>query len=154
MTSTEVTPDANVIEQRPGEKTGEAEFHFPNGDSYSGGYKIWPEEKIKSYGIMRHGEGTYTTQDGGRYSGDWMEDCLEGQVTIQYPDGSSFEGTLQDGHYSGPGRYRFPDGSYFEGSFVGSQVTGQGIWVDAEGQQWRGEFAPDKALSLRFKHNL
>ena len=154
MSLTDQTSDTSTIESRPGEKIGEAEFQFPNGDSYSGGYRIWPEERMKNYGIMRHGEGTYSTREGGRYSGTWAEDRLEGRVSIRYPDGSSFQGTLQDGQYSGPGRYRFPDGSYFEGCFAGSQVTGQGVWVDAEGQQWRGEFAADKALSLRFKHNL
>lgn len=152
--SEEALAEQDVVEQRPGEKSGRAEFQFPNGDSYDGGYKIWPDEKGKSYSIVRDGEGTYTTWDGNRYTGTWTEDSLDGQVTIQYVDGSSFEGCLQNGEYTGPGKYQFPDGSSFQGNFIHSQISGEGNWIDAVGQQWHGLFAADKALSLRFKHNL
>ncbi|XP_037082578.1 radial spoke head 1 homolog [Pollicipes pollicipes] len=154
MLSVERDAETDPVEQRPGEKTGNAEFRFPNGDSYNGGYRIWPEEKAKSYGIVRHGDGTYTTSDGDQYTGTWAEDTLDGAVTICFVDGSTFSGTLQDGQYAGPGRYSFPDGSYFEGTFTCSQISGEGVWMDAHGQEWRGQFATDKALSLRFKHNL
>ena len=108
MTSADQTPDASIAEQRPGEKAGEAEFHFPNGDSYSGGYKIWPEEKLKTYGIMRHGEGTYITHDGGQYSGTWADDCLEGRGRYPVSGRQLVRGHAAGGPVLGPGSVPVP----------------------------------------------
>lgn len=56
-------------------------FTFPNGDSYEGQYVY----DMGNLMLMKHGSGTYYTNDSNVYRGKWMKDAYaNAKFSIQY----------------------------------------------------------------------
>ena len=59
---------------------------YANGDIYQGTFAD----------DQRHGQGTFTGNDGYSYVGQWNAGQIEGQGRVIYPDGAIYEGALRD----------------------------------------------------------
>ena len=79
---------------------------FSNGARYVGAWKS--SDGVK----LRDGEGVYTNGPE-EYSGQWVDDRMEGKGKHTYSSGASFEGELVDNKFEGIGTYRFPDGATY-----------------------------------------
>lgn len=74
---------------------------------------------------MRHGKGTYFYSDGRVYEGDWVADKLNGYVTQTFPSGEIYEGFMKQNQLDGYGVLTCPDGSSFDFYYEnGKRVSG------------------------------
>ena len=58
----------------------------------------------------RHGEGTLTLADGGKYVGQYKDSKKHGEGTYTYTDGAKYVGKYKDGKRHGLGKYTFANG--------------------------------------------
>ena len=63
------------------------------------------------------GEGTYISDNGTRYRGQWVRSKQTGQGQIINPDGSSYQGEWLNGRPHGVGTYRAANGEITEGEW-------------------------------------
>lgn len=113
-----------------GQKSGEGQIWYPNGDRYHG---QWAEDK-------KHGDGTYFYANGDIYSGSWANDVKAGKGAYVYKrDGSQLVGEFKDGSLS-TGKWVFKDGSVFVGRFKDNQPLGKGVFYFPSGNQQEGEW--------------
>jgi hypothetical protein len=68
-----------------------------------------PASCCRVYG-KRHGFGAYTYLDGGSYSGEWVDDRIQGQGTCVFANKNSYTGAWEDGRISGFGTLTYADG--------------------------------------------
>ncbi|KAA8580061.1 hypothetical protein FQN60_005596 [Etheostoma spectabile] len=122
---------------------------FPNGDRYEGECN-----RAASGVMMRSGTGKHTSAGGTTYTGEWLEDKMHGQGTLQHPSGALYEGEFKDNMYHGMGTYTFPDGCTYKGHFHKNRLEGDGTFTDTQGLVWMGEFHGKAALGLRMQHNI
>ncbi|XP_034381739.1 MORN repeat-containing protein 2 isoform X2 [Cyclopterus lumpus] len=104
-------------------------------------------------GVMkRSGAGKHTSAGGIIYTGEWMEDQMNGRGALQHPSGALYEGELKGNMYHGTGTYTFPDGSTYKGHFHNNRLKGDGAFTDTQGLVWIGEFLGKAALGLKMQH--
>ncbi|CAH1772922.1 unnamed protein product [Owenia fusiformis] len=124
-------------------------YMFPNGDKYNGEYL-----QIDG-GLERTGSGTHVTAEGTCYTGQWENDKMNGQGTLEHPLGATYIGDFKDNMFHGRGKYTWPNGSFYDGNFVENRIEGEeGEFTDTEGQIWTGTFRYKAAPGLRFKLSL
>ena len=87
-------------------ETGTGEFVFSSGAKYVGGWKSVDGVKV------RDGEGVYSYGPE-EYSGQWVDDCMEGQGTHKFSSGACYEGEFKQNMFEGTGTYRFADGATY-----------------------------------------
>jgi hypothetical protein len=63
----------------------------------------------------RHGIGTYTYLDGGSYSGEWVDDRIQGEGTCIFANKNTYTGSWEDGRISGFGTLTYADGDKVRG---------------------------------------
>ena len=63
----------------------------------------------------RHGQGTETFEDGGKFVGEFKDNRKNGQGTYTHPSGFKYMGEYKDGKENGQGAYTFADGRKREG---------------------------------------
>ena len=61
-------------------------------------------------GVWDNCTGTYTSNDGSTYVGDWRDDKSDGHGTNTYKDGSQYVGEWKDGKRHGIGAVTCTDG--------------------------------------------
>ena len=94
----------------------------------------------------RHGRGTYHHQ-GDTYTGDWVQDAMEGAGVMVYSSGAKYDGQWKANCYSGAGRYHWPDGAEYDGDWQEGRMHGQGTLTLPEGQRWTGTWVEDRFLN-------
>lgn len=87
-------------------ETGEGEFIFSNGATYRGQWKCIDGAKFRA------GEGVYCCGPE-NYSGQWVNDCMEGNGKYTFSSGAVYEGEFQNNMFEGSGTYRFADGATY-----------------------------------------
>jgi hypothetical protein len=102
----EVEPEPEPQEEVEQVVTGSGEFVFLNGSRYVGDWKSTGDVK------QRDGEGTYTNGPE-EYTGQWVDDRMEGRGKHTFSSGAVYEGELVNNMFEGTGTYRFPDGSTY-----------------------------------------
>lgn len=117
-------------------------YVFPDGATYDG-------QMFKKEGCVpiRHGNGVFTDV-GSVYDGQWRDDAMTGEGTMQFSSGACYVGTFFENRFSGRGRYTWPDGSHYEGEWLGNVMHGHGTYVDVKGHRWTGKFYNGKGESL------
>jgi len=125
---------------------------------------IFAEECIK--GDCKNGLGTFVTDNGNKYIGEFKDGVLNGQATIiysngekyvgeckngnftkgtyTYPNGQKYVGEWKDGKRHGQGTYTWPVGAKYEGGWKNNQKSGQGTLINADGTSYIGEWKDDK----------
>lgn len=110
-------------------------FYFADGSKYDGQVTRKGEPPV----LKRHGYGVY--YDGGTsFDGQWVDDAMTGEGTLQLDTGASFVGTFYNNCFNGRGKYTWADGSYYEGQWRNNAMHGEGVYVDSRGRRWAGKF--------------
>jgi hypothetical protein len=149
-----------------GERHGEGELTWSNGDKYVGHF--W-------HGV-REGEGTLHFKDGAsffnffnsstvilvlvlvlttsspitannpgsEYVGNWENNKMHGQGTRRFPNGNIFTGIYKEGKRSGQGRCYFANGDMYVGEWKGDAMSGFGRYYYNNGQSFEGFFLDGK----------
>ena len=89
---------------------------------------------------QRHGKGTFTSDNGDVYVGEWEDDKRNGQGTYTYADGDVYTGNFKDGLSSGYGTCTYADGDKYVGEWKDDSRSGQGTYTSANGNVFVGEF--------------
>tara|TARA_B110000211_G_C14014511_1_gene524743 strand:+ start:76 stop:1368 length:1293 start_codon:yes stop_codon:yes gene_type:complete len=66
----------------------------------------------------RHGQGTYTWANGGKYVGEWLDAKKHGQGTYTWANGKKYVGEWLDAKEHGQGTVTYADGSKYIGEFI------------------------------------
>jgi hypothetical protein len=77
-------------------------------------------------GDKKHGIGSFTFTDGGKYTGRFVQDNISGQGKYQYPDGRSYEGEWKNNKKHGVGVYHLDNGIVYKGVFINGKRNGKG----------------------------
>ena len=91
----------------------------------------------------KNGQGTYTHASGDKYVGEWRDDKKDGQGTYTYADGENYVGAHKDGERNGQGTYTYADGNKYAGTFKDGDFNGQGTFTFANGNKYVGTFKDD-----------
>ena len=102
----EPEPEPEPEEEEQVVETGTGEFVFSNGAKYVGAWKIVGGVKL------RDGEGVYSYGPE-EYSGQWVDDCMQGQGRHTFSSGAVYEGEFHQNMFEGTGTYRFADGAAY-----------------------------------------
>ncbi|KAK5641770.1 hypothetical protein RI129_010317 [Pyrocoelia pectoralis] len=121
---------------------GRGEFTLLNGDKYIGEFGAH-----RNGTVWREGFGTYISADNQVYEGEWIDDKLvnESTVNITFPTGEKFRGVIRDDKYSGPGIYTFDNQMEISCDFYNNQPTGRITLFDLVGNLW----TEDQAVLLK-----
>jgi len=92
----------------------------------------------------RHGQGTYTFDDGAKYVGEWKDSKPHGQGTYTYADGTKYVGDHKDGKMHGQGTYTYAEGTKYVGQFKDDRYHGQATYTWASGNKYVGEYKDDR----------
>ena len=79
----------------------------------------------------RHGQGTYTWNDGDKYTGEWKDGKLNGYGTYTWKDGGKYEGYFVNGKLHGNGTMYYNNYTYQKGTWNNgaiTSVTENGTW--------------------------
>ena len=125
-----------------GQRHGEGEMIWSNGDTYRGSF----------VNDLREGQGTLSFapppnsvhEDGGEYVGDWLQDEMHGTGTRRYPNGDVYMGDYVKGMRQGQGRFYYANGDLYWGSWKSNQMQGPGRYYYASGQRFEGVFLHGK----------
>ena len=105
---------------------------YPDGDIYTG---EWANGKASGYG-------TFFSEKGLHYEGEWLEDQFHGQGTEWFNyDQGYYKGEFAHSKKSGKGIFKM-QGVTYEGDFLDGQFHGKGkyTFVEQEGKVYVGEF--------------
>ena len=75
----------------------------------------WSLPPCLEKGVWNNCFGTYTTDDGTKYFGEWKDDKSHGQGTETYANGDRYVGQWKDGKYHGQGIFTFANEKVKEG---------------------------------------
>uniref|UniRef100_A0A7S3MWI8 Uncharacterized protein n=1 Tax=Strombidium inclinatum TaxID=197538 RepID=A0A7S3MWI8_9SPIT len=140
---------------KEGQKTGKGKFDF-EGNSYEGDF----------INGQFHGFGKYYFVDSGKvYTGQFIENNIEGEGRMDWSDGSYYIGDFVNGKMEGKGIKTFANGNSFEGLWKNNLQHGQGTYYNAktdkatqevyrEGKKWtwakNGSDKQSKKVNLGF----
>ncbi len=121
-----------------GNKNGNGQMIYPNGDVYKGQYK---NGERSGTGMCKFGA------TGAIYKGEWRDDRPQGNGTLfTLPNEiieTRFEGSkIQDGQV----KILFSNGEYYEGNFKNSQRNGTGVHYYRNGDFYDGEWTNDRRI--------
>lgn len=91
----------------------------------------------------KHGQGTYTSADGGKYEGSWVDDMMHGHGVFCFANGRRYEGNWKDGKEDGDGVCTYADGESYQGSWKNGKKHGKGVYTYADGGCWQGSWKDD-----------
>lgn len=132
LSSTTQTLDAHYTGNynNYGERHGQGELVWSNGDKYKGTF----------WNGVREGEGTLHFSDGSEYVGNWNQNKMHGQGTRRFPNGNVYSGNYREGKRSGNGRCYYANGDMYVGEWGNDQMNGFGRYYYNNGQCFEGFF--------------
>ncbi len=117
-----------------GEKHGEGNCRYSNGDYYAG---QWEHNK-------KHGQGFYRYANGDTYTGEFANGYKDGPGIYIYQSGEKYHGTYKNGKMNGSGEYTYFNGSVYNGQFVDNMKHGTGTYKYATGAVYEGSWVNNK----------
>lgn len=124
-----------------GEKHGQGEMRWSNGDVYKGSFV---DDVRQGHGTLTFAATNPTEADGGEYAGDWTANQMHGNGTRRYPNGDLYVGEYVSGKRHGEGRFYYANGDLFWGQWKGNHMHGPGRYYYASGQRFEGVFLHSK----------
>ncbi|PKG38858.1 MORN repeat-containing protein [Psychromonas sp. Urea-02u-13] len=85
-----------------------------------------------------NGQGTYLTDDGRKYVGQWKNDTQNGLGTFTWPGGDKYVGLWEDGKMNGHGVFSGLAGWKYDGLWKNSKKDGQGTDISTDGSKYVG----------------
>jgi len=113
-----------------GERHGQGELNWSNGDRYTGTF----------WNGVREGEGTLHFADGSEFVGFWENNKMHGDGTRRFPNGNVYTGQYNKGKRSGQGRCYFANGDMYNGGWLDDLIHGFGRYYYSNGQSFEGSF--------------
>ena len=89
---------------------------------------------------IRHGKGTMTWPDGGRFEGEYSDDKRTGYGIDYFPNGTKYEGEFENDSRNGSGTMTWPSGTIYVGNWKDGYKSGQGTQTWANGDKYEGEW--------------
>ena len=80
--------------------------------------KVWSLPPCPEKGVRNNCLGTYKSDDGSKYVGEWKDDQSHGQGTKTYANGDKYVGEFQNGKAKGKGAYTYANGDKTLGEFT------------------------------------
>ena len=77
--------------------------------------------------------GTYTSDDGNKYVGEWKDDKMHGHGTYTFNDGDKYVGEFKENNFDGHGTYTFDDGDKYVGEWKDDRPW-QGVEYSSSGK--------------------
>jgi len=139
-----------------GERSGEGEASYPNGDKYKGGFA----------GGLRSGFGTFTyatqppPEEGedpkppaGVYEGHWKAGERSGVGVMTFSSGAKYHGSWSAGKFEGQGTmFYHPSGDIYTGNWKAGRKHGMGTYICKEsGARATGTWVAGKLVSGKFE---
>lgn len=90
---------------------------------------------------MRHGEGMMITAEGDQYRGQFYQNDFHGKGKLSYQSGDTYHGAWKEGRQHGQGTYEFATGEKYVGSFQAGVIAGKGTFFYRDGSRYEGEWA-------------
>ncbi|KAL3786138.1 hypothetical protein HJC23_010712 [Cyclotella cryptica] len=90
------------------------------------------------------GRGTVTWENGGKYSGDWVDGKAHGHGVMDYSNGDKYEGDWKEGSRYGHGTHHFKDGGVYCGQWRNAAPHGQGKMTLGNGSHYVGAWKDGK----------
>ncbi|MDR0350595.1 MAG: hypothetical protein LBH64_03485 [Coriobacteriales bacterium] len=109
---------------------GPVKLDFPDGGSYSGGFK---------QGLFAD-EGRYVSLAGWECEGSFTKGKLTDASLFTSPRGDSYSGGIQDISPHGAGSYLSADGWSYTGQWFRGLPQGEGVFTYPDGSVYQGEF--------------
>nr|GMD38244.1 phosphatidylinositol 4-phosphate 5-kinase 6-like [Ipomoea batatas] len=76
--------------------------------------------------------------NGDIYTGQWADNCPNGQGKYLWADGYMYVGDWVNGKPMGKGRFSWPSGATYEGQFKNGYIDGEGIYTGSSNDAYRG----------------
>ena len=105
----------------------------------------------------RHGEGTYTWDNGDTYEGEWVEDRREGHGTMTWASGARYDGDWLNDRQHGEGEFVSARGNKYIGEWFEGKRHGEGRarYKTTNNELYTGEFQNGKKHGNgKYKTNL
>ena len=99
-------------------------------------------------GDCNNGSGTYTSQAGDRYVGEFKNGKFHGQGTAIWVNGNKYVGEFKNGPVTGQGTMTYTDGSKYVGEFKNGERHGQGTYSYPHGSVVVGIFKKDELVEV------
>jgi len=131
------TGDYNLL----GEKHGEGEMVWSNGDTYTGAFF---KDCRQGHGVLTFSSRDPSQTDGGEYVGDWKANQMHGSGTRRYPNSDVYMGEYVNGKRDGEGRFYYANGDLYWGDWKENQMHGNGRYYYLSGQRFEGTFTSSK----------
>ena len=87
--------------------------------------------------------GTYTSDNGEKYVGEWRDDKRHGQGTNTFASGEKYVGEWKDGERHGQGSNNWAFGDKYVGEWKDDKRNGQGSYTYVSGNKYIGEYKDD-----------
>ncbi|CAD7938480.1 unnamed protein product [Amoebophrya sp. A120] len=85
-----------------------------------------------------------------KHTGDYAENEMSGDGTIEYYDGSVYKGELVQGTFEGEGTYTWPNNSFYKGTWKSNEMHGRGLFqIDWSGKFREGQFHRNCVQNVR-----
>lgn len=137
---------------------GRGRYTFADGGYYDGDYLA--QKGGYSHGVIfprpdgkKHGRGVRVWVSGNKYEGEWLDDQIEGEGSLEMASGGKYTGTFEGGKRNGCGveswgnrlniAYRCPMGykhpgigfCRYDGEWKGDQMDGSGTFACIDGRE-------------------
>jgi len=90
-----------------------------------------------------HGRGSYVSDSGWEYSGQWLRGQKNGNGTQVWTNGDKYSGEWLDGMPNGKGSMTFSNGEQYVGEFVSGRMSGKGIFTYLQNARYAGSWLDD-----------
>ena len=135
MFKSKTNSNSQILASNQKEKSSLNKFiqmvEFPNGEIYEGEYS--PKRK-------RNGKGSYTYQDGSKYTGQYINNKAHGFGRLEHVSGEYYEGNWANDQAEGYGEYKNTDGTIYKGQWKKDLQHGIGSEFWLNGNTFEGDF--------------
>lgn len=117
------------------------EGYFLADSTSRSGRLIFPDGDVYTGELLNNslnGYGTYEGIDGRKITGHFQEDKNHGECFEEWPDGSSYRGMYKFGCKEGHGEFRCENGDKYVGNFSDDLWSGEGVFMSAENITYKG----------------
>lgn len=129
-----------------GEKHGEGELIWSNGDVFRGHFN---NDLREGHGLLVFGVSmNRAAADKGEYLGDWHEDKMHGEGYRRYPNGDVYKGKYHAGKRQGLGCFYYANGDAYWGEWEANYMHGTGRYYYGTGLRFEGTFVRNKRFGV------
>jgi len=113
------------------QRHGKGHMTFSNGLRYEGNFRCDNRHNVI---------GTLYFNDGNVYTGNWVDNIMQGKGQYRTPEGRVYEGFFVRGMFGSDGRLLYPTGEYYEGQVSRMSPHGSGRIKYLDGSSYEGQF--------------